>query len=465
MTRSSVAFGVSLALVAAMFVAVSLFVHPVADDFDLASARRESGVLDASRQQYLTWNGRYSSNVLALAIPLEGTSVTSYRAAIAGILVSTFVATFLLGRALVGGAFTRGETAIGALAFVVLFLCGMPALGEGMYWYVSAVTYHVAIVAAAVYVALIAIGLRSGRTAPIVAAAVLLFVVCGFNEVTSATVLVGHLIALATVWSDSGGRRWAIAALCAVAAIGAAAIVGSPGNAARLAEYPARHSLVASVVMTGLQTVRFVSQWSTSGPLLLASAIWTGYADRIGAMIPAPRARRYLAACIAGLLLVAPLAAFPAYWATGILGQHRTLNTAYFEFLVLWFAALTCWCAWRPDMVAAFAAVSRQMRVPLAALLLVAVGLTHNSYDAVSDFASGKLRAYDRAMEERYATLEGCRARHDAVCQLTPIEAPASLFSLDVSANEHDWVNVAYARYFGVPLVRVAPLSIPDVRH
>lgn len=465
MTRAPAAFGVVLALVASMFVAVALFAHPVADDFDLASARREAGIVGASRQQYLTWNGRYTSNSLALAIPLGDPSLAPFRAALAAILVSTVVAAYALFRVLAGAAFTRGETAAGALAFVVIFLSGMPALAEGVYWYASAVTYHLALVGTAFFVALMAVGLQRGRIAPLVAAAVLLFLTCGFNEVTTATVLVGHLIALATVWPGQGRSRWVLVGFCIVAAIGAAAIVFSPGNEARIAEYPARHRLVASTVMTALQTVRFVAQWSTSGPLLIASAIWIGYAERIAAAIPARRLQRVLIACVAGLVLVVPLAAFPAYWATGILGQHRTINTAYFAFLLLWFSAIAFWCARRSNTTLACAALCQRLRAPLAILLLVAVGLTNNSYAAGSDLVSGKLVAFDRAMTARYATLAACRSRRAPVCELAPVEVPPSLFSLEVSADEGNWVNVAYARYFGVSHVRLGPPSIPDVRH
>ena len=43
---------------------------------------------------------------------------------------------------------------------------------------------------------------------------------------------------------------------------------------------------------------------------------------------------------------------------------------------------------------------------------------------------------------------------------------PASFFVLDISADSRDWVNVAYARYFGLARVRsMPPDGSPHVRN
>jgi hypothetical protein len=47
---------VLLGVLLAAYVAATVFVHPIADDFDSASNARQSGYATAWRQQYLTWN-------------------------------------------------------------------------------------------------------------------------------------------------------------------------------------------------------------------------------------------------------------------------------------------------------------------------------------------------------------------------------------------------------------------------
>lgn len=465
MTRRIAA--VTLVAIAALFAVVALYAHPIADDFDFASGRRDAGFVSAWRQQYVGWNGRFSSNALALAIPLNGGSTAGYRAAIVAILIATLLALYALMRSLDPGEFTPGQTALAALALFVLFLSGMPALGEGIYWYTSAVTYQAAVVVAALHVALVASARRHHSLSRFTLAGILLFLVCGFNEVIAAFAVAAYGLATVGVWPAGARDRRVFGAMLAIAAVGALAIVGSPGNAARLAAYPLRHRLFASLGMTTLQTARFLAEWSTSGPLLVTSAIWIASADRVAASIPRFRARRYLAACTAGILLVVPLAAFPAYWATGILGQHRTIDTAYFAFLLLWFAAVTLWCAAKPEAAAVVAAAVKRARTPLVALLLAALALTHNSYAAGSDLASGRLAAYDRAMQARDVALDACCARRERTCVLAPIgDPPASLLVIDIARSPSDWVNLAYARYFNVPRVTAAPAGQDDhVRH
>ena len=41
------------------------------------------------------------------------------------------------------------------------------------------------------------------------------------------------------------------------------------------------------------------------------------------------------------LLFVIFFSSFLPYWVSGILGQHRTLNVAYFMFIILWFSTIT----------------------------------------------------------------------------------------------------------------------------
>jgi hypothetical protein len=210
--------------------------------------------------------------------------------------------------------------------------------------------------------------------------------------------------------------------------------------------------------MTSLQTIRFLGDWLSSGPLLVASALWVASADRARSLVDQKHVRMYLAGCLAGLLLVVPMSAFPAYWATGILGQHRTMNTAYFAFLLLWFAGIGLWSASGSRYAAAVRTLGRELRVPLVVLLLASLALTHNSYALGSDFVSGRFAAFDREMLERERALRDCRDTSRTTCDIAAIRAiPASFFVLDIAPAARDWVNVAYARYFGLSEVRLRP--------
>jgi hypothetical protein len=459
----TLAFRAALVAIVGLFVAAGLFAHPVADDFDYASLARETGVSTAWRQHYLTWNGRYTSNLLVLAIPLPGDTLVRYRTAVASLLAVTVVALYMFLRSLAPGDFTAAEIATGAFALCVLYLCQMPSLGEGIYWYTSAVTYHAALVVAALHFACVAHRWKHGTRPPLVVGVALLVAVAGFNEVIMVMMLVLYAALMLLAASRQGPDRIAAGTLLATAVVCAIIVAGSPGNAARAAEFPLRHQLGRSLMLTALQTVRFLAAWVSSGPLLVASVLWLSQAGRLG---PAPELRQrrlHLMLCVAGILLVVPLSTFPAYWATGMLGQHRTMNTAYFAFLILWFIALGLWSAADSARAGAVRAAAVTLRTPLTLVLLMSLALTQNSYAVGADLMSGRFSRFDERMRQRNLTLRHCREAGRATCEIDPIEiAPASFFVLDISADPRDWVNVAYARYFGLAQVRRRPVPFSD---
>jgi Family of unknown function (DUF6056) len=465
LTDRRLAFCAALTAILGLFIAGCLFVHPIADDFDFASNARDAGVATAWRQQYLTWNGRYASNLLALAIPLPGHTLIGYRTAVASMLAATVAGLYLFMRALAPEGFTRGEIVTGALALCVLYLCQMPSIGEGIYWYTSAVTYHAALVLAAVHFACVA---YSRRRMPALAAAIALGVaVAGFNEVIMLMLLAVYGALFLVVATAAGPERVRFSTLLAVTAVCVVVVAGSPGNGARLDEYPLRHQLGRSAALTALQTIRFLTAWVSSGPLLIASMLWLPHASRVMPGL-APGSRRVrLMLCLAGLLLVVPAAAFPAYWATGVLGQHRTMNTAYFAFLILWFAAVGLWSASNSRRAGALRAVAGELSAPLTLVLLLSLALTHNSYAVGADLMSGRFARFDQDMRERDRLLRQCREVGRASCDIDPVSTvPRSFFVLDVASNPGDWVNVAYARYYRVAQVRLRPgVQIDHVRH
>jgi hypothetical protein len=456
LTERRLAAAARLALVAivGLFVAACLFIHPIADDLDFASFAREAGLSTAWRQHYLTWNGRYASNLLALAIPLSGDTLVGYRTAVASMLAITVAAVYMLLRALAPGDFTRSEIVTGALALCALYLCQMPSLGEGVYWYTSVVTYHAALVVAVVHLACLAHS-RRRRTAPAFLIAIALLVaVAGFNEVIMIIMLAVYGALFVVTASNGSSGRMAFATLSAVTVACAVIVAGSPGNAARLGEYPLRHRLGPSLAMTALQTVRFLAAWISSGPLLIASMLWLSHANRVAPALPQARGRASLVLCVLGLLFVVPLTAFPAYWSTGVLGQHRTMNTAYFAFLVLWFTALALWSGSGGNRAKAVRAVAADLRSPLTLVLLASLALTHNSYAVGADLMSGRFTRFDQKMRQRNLALRRCRESGATTCEVDPVDTvPASFFVLDISAETRHWVNVAYARYYGIAQV------------
>jgi hypothetical protein len=255
--------------------------------------------------------------------------------------------------------------------------------------------------------------------------------------------------------------------VCIVAAtVAAAAMALAPGNAVRQSMYAGvRHEPLRSAVMTTLQTVRFGADWMSAGAVVVGALLFIPLGEQWQRRWAPSSARTRPAAVLvmATLAAIIPIAVFPAYWETGTLGQHRTLDAAFFAFLVVAMIGLPL--VLPTPAVAALAAFSRDWRRPLAATFVVAVALSRNSYTVGSELAGGRLSAFSRAAAAREGRLAQCRQHGEPLCEVPRFEAtPSSFFVLDVSSDADDWVNAAYARYFGVDRVRAAT-GQDHVRH
>ncbi len=155
-----------------------------------------------------------------------------------------------------------------------------------------------------------------------------------------------------------------------------------------------------------------------------------------------------------------------------MLGQHRTVNLAFFAFLITTFVAIATALRTEHPLTSAVGRFSEEWRRPVALLFVIGVACTGNTYVVGADLLSGRLRRYDVAMQQRYQELERCQQTPDRVCELTPLgDRPSSFVINDVSSATADWVNVAYSHYFGVSSVRAQsgnpanPNPNTDVRH
>ena len=446
-------YAAALAAALAPYVAVAAYIHPTADDFGYALDTRAEGYWAAQRHQWVTWNGRFASNLLVLANPMVGGSIAIYRLAAVAMIAATIAASYLLVRAISRAALDRRESLLCSLALTGVYLAGLPSLGESIYWFTGAVTYQLSSVLVMIQIALF---LRAASTAMVALAAALLIFVAGMNEV--AMVVAVAFYGAYAAWMRQRGE-WRTARLAAVfAAVAAAAGLAvwlSPGNAIRSAQFSTQHQLVRSSAMTAMQTVRFGFEWAAGGPLLIATLLFIPLARRIADAVPEWRSitRAQCAALAAAPLAVIPAGIFPPYWATGVLGQHRTVGVAYSAFVILWFVAVIALEARGVWPIAA-----DRIMPPLTGALLVAlagsIAFSGNGYTVIADFATRRLQRFDAAMSERYRAFDRCRADQVEPCAVAPLSAPpASLYILDVSDDPAHWVNDGYARYFGVAQV------------
>jgi hypothetical protein len=452
----SVLLALILLLALARHIWLAVYVHPYADDFSYAVAGMRQPLLERLAQEYASWNGRYFSNVLVLRNPLvlgldEG--LVLYRTIPIALILFTWFATYRFLSALAGTSRYRTSAGFVALAGVLLFLHGLPDASEGIYWYTGAVTYQVPNALGLILVAnwIIALRRELHYVGPLwwCVQALLVIIIAGCNELHMAYLVLFHGGLLIWCRSYVPPAQRTVLIFLGLSVVCGLVVALAPGNATRGANFPLRHEIVRTLGYSVAQTGRFIGEWLLDPVFLLASALFIAWRRR------APNARvlftPFLDRRVALVLpaVVVFVAMFVTYWPTGLLGQYRTVNAAWFFFLPTWFVMLAVWEPHLPGWIQPGLLSSRILKglTIAAALLLFVIGRDGKlSYDLLF----GRAARYDHAVAERYRLITlAVGSGENGPLELPAIEPPRSLVVLPLNASPDHWVNRSMADYFG----------------
>ncbi|MBU0764700.1 MAG: hypothetical protein KJ607_07695 [Bacteroidetes bacterium] len=432
---------------------LSFFAHPVADDFYYAVRGKNTGLFETLTNEYLFWNGRYASNLLVLINPVKSNSLLLYRLVPVALIVFTIIACFIFIKQVVGKVFNRYEAVLLALILVLLNLNIMPCLSEGIYWYTGSVSYHLAAILTLPYLALL---LRFFRRRYIVAKGfhlvlncLLLFIVTGFNETIMLILLFIHVALCYYILKQKGDKIIVIYTFLMVCF--ACIMLFAPGNQQRAALFPEKYNLFKSLIFSIMQIVRFSSHWILCGTLLPASVLFLPVAVRLVHSGRFDFLIRILSPVTSAaiLLMFLFLSIFPSYFTTGILGQHRTVNTGCFFFIIWWFVNLIICTGHFTKNGRTVPVIRGNINLAVIIFLFLAIEFTNNGYGVATDIIYGKEMDFDNEMKERYKLLESCNTAGLPSCSVPPLTVkPHALFVLDVTGDEDFIVDKGYLYYF-----------------
>jgi hypothetical protein len=174
------------------FVLLVLYVHPSLDDLSVPLLLRagEGTRLDVFWRLMHHWNGRYTSNLLAVLAPTTWPSLTGYRLALLLQFPALYFALYyLLSRILspvLSPALTRRRLHLLSAAILLIYLHWLPDITESIYWLSGAITYTWALIVQLLVLGLMAASAENPTPRKTILLAVLLFVLCGFNEIALA---------------------------------------------------------------------------------------------------------------------------------------------------------------------------------------------------------------------------------------------------------------------------------------
>lgn len=407
-------------LMLALFVSLSFYSYPFADDFTYALKGLEPNLLSTVLNEREIWNGRYLSNFLVIFHPLTWGGLYAYRACALAILLLSFVTYYFCVK-----QFFKQSTLLVSTVLFVLFLSIVPDLGEAFFWYTGAVTY---MPASALILVSFATILKSNFTIKTsVFLAVLFAIGSGFNEIF-ALLNIGLLLL-----NYKHGKSWWLLVVWQVALF--VYVYTAPGNDVRGALFSENHQVYHSVKYTIAYAVRFVGEWLLN-PAFYAAAYLV---LKFGGKVVLPQSLNKPKNIV--FLLFAPItvACFGPIWSTGLLGQYRTANFASYlfvpSFFVLIFYLRKYVQHWRfKNTGVAFV------------VLLVGLLTWKNSSIVLFELLTGKLSNQKMTLQKRVELLSSCQLD---TCYVPMINEPSRLLIVyPLTPNANHWKNKSYQLYY-----------------
>lgn len=444
---------VALLIVLAPFFILCFYAHPSADDFSFSYSGRYTSFIQGQIDEYMCWNGRYFSNILVVINPIRFHLNSIYQFVPLMMLCVLWLSLYSFIHAVLLHCWSACNKILVASLLLALYLHQLPIVSEGIYWYTGSVIYTIGCASTLYLISLFILYLRRkfifGKK---ILHSCLIFLVLvasmGFNEVQTAIILVLTLFFIFLLILEKKRVPLICYAVLFISIICGLILVLAPGNHVRSQFFPQRQLFWHSVTFASAQCLRFAGTWLTSVPLLSSSLLYVVCFRRLSSRSEIIKKSFYLNRFTSGLLLVCPMfiCFFAPYWSTGILGQHRTANVAYFFFLPMWFINLSVWYNRAESIISRLSSINKLWQYCLLwGIIILSLLVTKNGCYAWGDLYRGRAKQFDLQMTTRYKSLniELDTIRLDAIKN-----PPYMLFVLDITNNPDHWQNHCYNLYF-----------------
>ena len=415
------------------FLYLFAFTHPIADDLSFGYQAKQAPFFDVLVNSYFYSNGLYSGNFFMFLFPVSLNELLYYRLFLLACFMLFCTSIFYFINT-VFPTINKLDKIIVSLFFVLTVLGSTTHLSEAFYWETSVIYYQLSLCFALCYFGLLIQYFQQSfivnKTIHQLILVLMLILIIGMKE--SIALIMGFIAALLFYYNQFKTKENKMFFIIQffVALIFISILVFAPGNNFRMAAYPNNKNFSRSFIYTILQMGRFSVTWlfALSGILFVfIVAEWHQKAS------PLLKKLNWKMALIVffGILF---LCIFPAYWATGILGQHRTLNVASLFFILFLLVLATN----KGDFFMKLIPYSFHKKGLFFCVVFLVAG---NGFMVVLDIFSGRVSGYDKQLTERAKIITKTHSTSELPI-LTNI--PKSLFVVDVQQDTSHWINQAY---------------------
>lgn len=446
-----------------MFIGLSFFAWPSADDFCIAASFRQFGILDILSQSYFGSSGRYATVFTMSPFGKYDNIVGVYPYAAIVVLVSTWLSFSFLAWTISRHVCPfRFPFLAGAIA-TMLFIAGTPDPAQTFYWLAGSFTYQMGNVFSILFIALCirretATDGKASRSVLLLLSAGLTIAAIGSNEVSM--ILTVMLIACGTWYSVRKQRqsRWFWLTLLFIGIVFTLISVLAPGNFQRFSSIEGD----AMIRPTPWMAVILYIPWVTlrilywlSNPGLWASAfvmlIFTAESARNILYQEGPFRRSFLAV--------------PVFWICGIFALNaigflinryplpeRAESVVFLFFLLGWYPSFLI----LGNFLAADHIRNHGKRLMLTTMILLLVGMlgAPNVFEGYKDTYRGY--RYAKEMQARFAQIDAAIQRGDKEITLSSISRPPrTLFATDITSDPKNFRNACLGTYYGFDTVKL----------
>lgn len=445
-----------------MFVGLSIFARPSADDFCMAAKVRQLGFFDALSYWYFHWSGRYTSNFSLSAFGAMGDIVKFYPLAAISVFMATWLSFCYLAFCLAKIIPFSLALVVGTIA-TVIFISACPDPAQTFYWASGSFTYQLGNVLVILLVALILrrefiVKQQVLRGFILFFSALLTIAAIGANE--TSLVLTLMIIVCGTCLAISNRRQtipyWF--SLLLVAIIAASASVLAPGNFERFSTLGSDSMLRPSwwlafflylpwVALRILYWLSHPGLWASAFIVLFAT---TDTAQKI--LFSDGQFRRQF--------LYVPVIWLGGIFALNAIGfiinryplPERAESVVLLLYMLGWYPSfiIVAHYFWREKLQKP----NGFLRLAATAFLIISLLGYPNVFEGYKDVYRGY--RYSKEMNERFAAIDAAKKRGETEITLDTISRPPrTLFAADLTSDPKNHRNACMSEYFELKAIRL----------
>lgn len=456
---------VAVTAVLSLFIALSFFDYPSADDFCYAARARQLGFIGAQAFWYEHWSGRYTLNLVYTAFSLSGDLFKIYRFPPIMLLISTWLGfCFLIARIAQKQVSTPRIFLLGGIG-TVLFIAGAPDVAQTFYWPGGSFTYQIPNI---LLVFLLGLLIWRETTAKnnrlqvliLLLSSLLVIAIVGANEVSLAltiAILGGGVIY--ALWMRRDSRFFWL--LLLLVAIGSALIsILAPGNYERYAGLESFTQLrltpwLAAFLYPPWVVLRILYWLSNPG-------LWASALILLVITFPVARAWFYYDGRFKRSLLIVPTLWIVMIFVLNAMGflvnryplPERAESVVWLLFLLGWypsFIIISHSLAGEKIQIA-----DRRLVQPAVVLLMISLLGTPNIFEAYKDLYRGY--RYAQEMHERISSIQAAKSRGETEITVSSISRPPrTFFATDLDTNSLNPRNQCMSEYYEVKSITLGP--------